>query len=69
MQCLSEGNRHDIHNPPILLAGRSPEERPSHQVSQGNTAEHLHVTLLNNLGVPTEHFGDSNGELREISST
>ena len=64
---LSEGNRHDIHNLPILLAGGGAGRLKSGRhikYPKETRLSNLHVTLLNNLGVPTEHFGDSNGELR-----
>lgn len=66
---MSEGNAHDIHNLPILLVGggaghlkggrhiRYPKE---------TRLTNLLVTLLNNLGVPTQSFGDSTGELGEL---
>jgi len=69
---ISEGNRHDIRNLPILLAGggagliksgrhiKYPDEtlRPTN----------LQLTLLDKLKVPTQTFGDSTGEqLSELS--
>ena len=67
---LSEGNRHDIHNLPLLLAGGGAGRLKSGRhvkYPKETRLSNLHVTLLNNLGVPTEHFGDSTGELGEIS--
>ena len=69
---ISEGNRHDIRNLPILLAGAG-----AGQVKGGRHIKYpegtqrltnLQLTLLNKLGVPTEKFGDSTGEqLQELS--
>lgn len=88
---ISDGNRHDIRNVPILLAGggaghlksgrhikfatkpmaSSPSSpSPGRRVSpypEGTPLSNLLLTLLNNLGVPTERFGDSTGELGELS--
>jgi hypothetical protein len=63
---LSDGNRHEHHNLPLILAGggsgklkpgrivRYPEETP---------IANLYVALLDRLGVPVESLGDSTGEL------
>ena len=67
---MSNSNVHDIHKLPILLAGggagqikggrhlRYPDETP---------LTNLYMTVLNKLGVPVEHVGDSTGELRHLS--
>ena len=69
---ISEGNRHDIRNLPILLAGggagRITSGRHIKYEDRTQRLTNLQLTLLNMLGVPTEEFGDSTGEqLRELS--
>ena len=69
---ISEGNRHDIRNLPILLAGgaagRIKSGRHIKYEDRTQRLTNLQLTLLNMLGVPTEDFGDSTGEqLRELS--
>jgi hypothetical protein len=58
---LSDGNRHQHNNLPILLAGKSggchityPAETPMNN---------LHLALLDRMGVHIDSLGDSNGEL------
>ena len=69
---ISEGNRHDIRNLPILLAGggagRIKGGRHVKYLDETQRLTNLQLTLLNKLGVPTEAFGDSTGDqLRELS--
>ena len=69
---ISEGNRHDIRNLPILLAGGGAglikSGRHIKYPDETQRLTNLQLTLLNKLGVPTETFGDSTGEqLRELS--
>lgn len=61
---LSDGNRHNHHNLPIITAGGSaagwtggryvetPKETPM---------ANLHLDMIRRMGVQTEHFGDSTG--------
>jgi hypothetical protein len=51
---LSDGNRHLHEDLPTLLIGRG-----------GN----LHLTLMDRMGVPVEHFGDASGPLDPASLT
>ncbi len=58
---LSDGNRHEHDNLPVLLAGKSggqhiayPKETPMNN---------LHLALLDRMGVHIDSLGDSNGEL------
>jgi Protein of unknown function (DUF1552) len=64
---LADGNRHEHHNLPTILAGRGcgglhpagrhlkyPDETPM---------ANLHVAMLDKMGVPAESLGDSNGKL------
>ena len=69
---ISDGNRHDIHNLPLLLAGGAGGhiEGGRHLRYPAGTQRltNLQLTLLNALGVPAEQFGDSTGEqLAELS--
>ncbi|MDA1092185.1 MAG: DUF1552 domain-containing protein [Acidobacteria bacterium] len=69
---ISEGNSHDIHNLPIVLAGggagRISGGRHVKYPDQTQRLTNLQLTLLNKLGIPTETFGDSTGErLQELS--
>jgi hypothetical protein len=64
---LSDGNRHDPLNLPILLAGRGGGAVPTGQhlsFSGDNTPLcNLYCSMLNTLGIPTTQFGDSNGQI------
>jgi hypothetical protein len=69
---LSEGNRHDSRNLPLLLAGgaggRIESGRHLRYPARTQRLTNLQLTLLNTLGVPAEKFGDSTGErLGELS--
>jgi len=68
---LADGNRHDHHNLPIVLAGggcggihpagrhiRYPDETPM---------ANLFVAMLDKMGVPVESVGDSSGKLGYLS--
>jgi hypothetical protein len=67
---MSDGNRHDPNNLPMLLAGRgggtlSPGR---HIAKEANTPLcNLYVSLLNRIGAPVMGFGDSTGELKEVA--
>jgi hypothetical protein len=64
--CISDGNRHDHHNLPILLAGKG-----GHNLQTGRLVEFPQYTPLNNLfstmldkvGVGENKFGDGTGLL------
>ena len=69
---ISEGNRHDSRNLPLLLAGgaggRIESGRHLRYPRGTQRLTNLQLTLLNTLGVPAEQFGDSTGEqLGELS--
>jgi hypothetical protein len=62
---LSDGNRHEHDNLPLLLAGQNggrhityPTETPMND---------LHLALLDRMGVRIDSLGDSNGELNVLS--
>ena len=61
---ISEGNLHDYHNLPLLLAGPKQPGGGRHvQYPKDSPAANLHITLLAKLGVRLEALGDSNGGL------
>jgi len=63
---MSDGNAHAPDNLPVLVAGDGPwpAARGRHLRVAGDTPiGNLHVTLLNHLGVPVDHFGNSTGVL------
>ncbi len=65
---LSDGNKHDHADLPVLVAGgrmghgheRYPKETPMNN---------LHLTLLDRVGVKIESLGDSQGELDQLSAS
>lgn len=66
---IAEGNRHDHHDLPVLLAGgRAAGLRPGHErVWPKNTPlNDLHLALLARMGVVGERLGDGRGPLGEI---
>lgn len=63
---MSDGNRHDPNNLPIILAGRAGGSiTPGrHIASPANTPLcNLYTAMLDRMGAPVERFGDSNGKL------
>jgi hypothetical protein len=68
---LSDGNRHDHHNLPVLIAGRAngtihsgrhiryPDETPM---------ANLYIAMLDRMGLKSESFADSDGRLGYLSS-
>jgi hypothetical protein len=67
---LSNGNIHQHDNLPILLAGggRGDIKGGRHiKYSDGTPMTNLHLTLLDQLGIPLEKLGDSTGQLDLLS--
>ena len=68
---MSDSNVHDIHNLPILVAGgaggRIRGDRHV-RVASGTPLTNLYMTILATLDVPAERFGDSTGQIRELSA-
>ena len=63
---ISDGNRHNHDDLPILVAGRGGGivNPGRHLVAETRTPLcNLYVSLLRGVGIPTERFGDSNGPL------
>ena len=66
---MRDGNAHNPHNLPIVLAGRAGGTIASgrHLTYEKNTPLcNLYQSMLNRLGVPTNHFSDSAGELQGL---
>ncbi len=66
---MKDGNAHDPHNLPIVLAGKAGGTLSTgrHVVSAQNTPLcSLYLGMLNRAGVPTVHFGDSSEELKGL---
>ncbi|MCR9117452.1 MAG: DUF1552 domain-containing protein [bacterium] len=67
---LRDGNRHDSHNLPLLLAGRGGGElKPSRRLRYKADTPlcNLHLTMIQKMGVAAEKFGDSTGTLDRLS--
>ena len=63
---LSDGDRHDPHNLPLLLAGRGGGRIASGQHLQytpDTQLSNLYVSMLDAFGTPVERFADSTGKL------
>jgi hypothetical protein len=63
---MSDGNRHDPNNLPIVLAGRAGGriDTGRHIACPKNTPLcNLYVSMLEQMGIPVHSFGDSSGPL------
>ena len=63
---LSDGDRHDPHRLPLVLAGRAGGRIDSGQhlvYSEDSPAANLYVSMLDAFGAPVERFADSTGPL------
>jgi hypothetical protein len=63
---MSDGNRHDPANLPIILAGSGGGKiKPGRAIacSKGTPLCNLYVSMLNRMGAPVERFGDSTAPL------
>jgi hypothetical protein len=68
---ISDGDRHDHHDLPILLAGRgagtvTPGRHVRHPT--GTPLANLFVSLLERVGAPVASFGDSTGPLGGLTA-
>lgn len=66
---ISDGNRHDPANLPIVIAGRSGGalKTGQHVASPKNTPLcNAYVNMINAFGVPVDEFGDSQGPIKEL---
>jgi hypothetical protein len=67
---MRDGNAHDPHNLPLLLAGCGGGTIRSgrHLVYEKNTPLcNLYCSMLNRMGTPVDRFSDSTGELTGLS--
>jgi hypothetical protein len=67
---LSDSNRHLHENLPILLFGRGKGNVASgrHIVfDQPTPMTNLYLTMLDQMNVPTDHMGDSTGQIEHVS--
>jgi hypothetical protein len=63
---LSDGNSHNMHNLPMVLAGRAGGRIDAGQhlvYSEDTPASNLYFSMLNAFGAPVERFADSTGAL------
>jgi len=69
---LSDGNRHLHDDLPTLLIGRGGNYfKPGRRVvyRKETPMSNFHLTLMERMGVPMEHFGDASGQLDPASLT
>lgn len=62
---MGDGDVHSQWNIPVALLGGAAGIKGGRHIEykQGTPMSNLHVTMLNKLGIPTEKFGKSSGEL------
>ena len=68
---ISDGNRHNNENLPLVLAGRGGGsiDTGRHIIYERETpACNLFVSMLERAGVPIDSFGDSTGSLRYLTT-
>lgn len=66
---ISDGNRHDPNNLPIIVAGKAGGtfKTGQHIASEKNTPLcNLYQTMLGGMGVEVDSFGDSNGVMKDV---
>ena len=66
---LSDGNQHDPHRLPLVLAGRAGGRIASGQhlvYAEDSPAANLYVSMLDAFGTPVQRFADSTGPLRGV---
>jgi uncharacterized protein DUF1552 len=66
---ISDGNRHNHDDLPVLLAGGTQMFRSGRHVryQQGAPVTSLYLSMLDAANIPTDHFGDSQGQLQYLS--
>ena len=66
---ISDGDRHNHNNLPILLAGRGAGTlKPGQHLEfpEDTPMSNLFVSMLDKMAIPVEKFGDSNGSLKPL---
>ncbi len=67
---MSDGNMHATDNLPLVLVGGGAGKGGRHiRFAPDTPMPNLHLTLLDKLGTPVDHLGDSTGELQQVSLT
>jgi hypothetical protein len=67
---ICDGNAHNHDNLPVVLAGRGGGTIATgrHLMLPGETPMgNLYLSMLDRLGVPADHIGDSTGKLEVIA--
>jgi hypothetical protein len=66
---ISDGNRHNHDDLPVLVAGGSSAFKTGRHVrySQNEPVANLYLSILDAAGIPTERFGDSEHRLQYLS--
>ncbi|HLH03300.1 MAG TPA: DUF1552 domain-containing protein [Bryobacteraceae bacterium] len=66
---ISDGNRHNHDNLPVLLAGGSQTFKTGRHIryQKKEPVANLYLSLLDAAGVPTERFGDSQNRLEYLT--
>ncbi|HTI70178.1 MAG TPA: hypothetical protein VMF06_09435, partial [Candidatus Limnocylindria bacterium] len=67
---MRDGNKHDPHNLPLVLAGRGGGTLATgrHLVYERNSPmANLHRSILNRMGVPQDKFADATEDLPGLS--
>jgi hypothetical protein len=68
---ISDGNRHNHNNLPILLAGRGGGTiNPGRHIAFNNNTPlcNLYLSMLDRMGVKQDRFGDSTGQISELTA-
>jgi hypothetical protein len=67
---ISDGNRHNHDNLPILLAGKAGGTLQSGRhvrYAKETPLTNLYLSMLDRIGAPIDSFGDSTGRLKDLS--
>ncbi len=67
---ISDGNKHNHEDLPILLAGRGDGSlKPGRHIAcvPGRPMTNLYLTLLDRMGVHPEKIGDSTGRIEHLT--
>jgi hypothetical protein len=65
--CISDGNRHDHHNLPLILAGKGGRNLPTGRLlefPEYTPMNNLFSTMLEHVGMESIVFGDGTGKVR-----
>jgi len=66
---MRDGNKHDPHNLPVIMAGRAAGKIDAGQhvvFGKDSQLSNLWLTMLDAFGAPAERFADSTGKLSQI---